>query len=346
MNGPGPIAPRRRRRRLLTEITLRHRIRTPLVTIAGVMAIGTLGFRLIEKQWTLRDSLYMTIVTISTVSHSGHWFAMILIVLGMTVVAFSIYSFTQLVVEGTFLELMGERRLGRELDRLENHIIVCGAGRIGKLVAEDLLAAGVEFVLIDSDQEQVRELLARDILAIHGSAGDEEVLTQARIEHASTLISVVRSDADNLYITMTARSMNPRIYLVVRAEDASTVNKLRRVGANKVVAPYHLGAMRIASAVLRPAITDVMELTSGAGENALGLQMSEVRLSERSRLCGQTLRGAALPQQLGIIVIAVRSTEGKTTFNPGSEYLLQAGSLVVAIGTQDQLDHLQEWAKV
>lgn len=342
---------RTRRRRFYRPITLRHRVFVSLLTILIVTVIGTIGFAVIQD-WPLLTALYHTVVTISTVgaydrplSPGGHAFSLVLIMLGMTVVGFAIFSFTQLVVEGTLLEVMGQRRLGRELERLRDHVIICGAGRIGTLVAEDLLHANVEFVVIDSDEDRIQELLSRQILALEGNAGDEEVLLLAGVERANTLISAVHSDADNLYITMTARSMNGKLYIVARAEDQSTVNKLLRVGANKVVAPYHLGALRIANAVLRPAVTDVMELTMRESRSALGLSVGEVELAAESRLAGKTLRETRLRTELGCIVIGLRTPTGETSLNPEPDTPLEAGSLLVAIGTQDQLDRLTEWSQ-
>ena len=349
MPTPNPRRRSGRRGRLLRQLTLRHRITASLLTILLVTVAGTAGFAVIQD-WPLDEALYHTIVTISTVgaydrplTPAGRMFAIGLIMLGMTVVGFAIFSFTQLVVEGTLLDVMGERRVGRELGKLRDHVIVCGAGRIGLLVAEELEAADVEFVIVDHEQGPVQELLGRQILAVRGQAGDEDVLREAGIERANTLISAVASDADNLYITMTARSLNPEIYIVARAEDSSTVNKLRRVGANKVVAPYHLGAMRIANAVIRPAVTDLLELTMRETRNTMGLGIGEVRVRPESRLAGMTLRDSALRQDLGIIVIAIRDTAGHTTFNPGADHALEPGSLLVAIGTQDQLDQLTAW---
>lgn len=341
---------RARRRRLHTLPTGRQRLVYSLAPIVVMTAVGTIGFWLIEP-WGALQSLYMAVVTISTVgaydqplSDAGRAFAVVLVMLGVTTVGYALFSINSWLLEGTIMELMGQRRLGRELRRLKDHIIVCGAGRIGGLVAEDLLEAGASFVVIEHNPERVRELLEKDILAMEGGAGDEEVLLQAGIERASTLISVVRSDAENLYITITARSLNPNLKIVARAEDAGTVNKLRRVGATKVIAPYHLGALRIVNAVLRPALTDVIEMTLPGSAAVLGLQIAEVLVKPNSRLAGQTLKASGMRQELGVIVIAIRPPQGETNVNPTPEAPIVPGSLLVAIGTQEQLDRLTEWA--
>lgn len=311
--------------------------------------LGAVGFWLIEP-WSFPDALYMTVMTLSTVGaysreldQAGQVFTVVLVMGGMTSVLFALFAINTWLLEGTLLDVMGRRRMGRELEKLTDHIIVCGAGRIGTLVAEDLKDAGVEFVVIDHNPERVLDLLEQDVLALEGPAGDEDTLMHAGIERARTLISVVHSDADNLYITITARSLNPRLAIVCRAEDEATVRKLKRVGADTVVAPYHLGALRIANAVLRPAVTDVIEMTSSAS-NVFGLQIGEVRVTPQSRLVGKTLKDAHLRQELGIMVIAVQGAGGATEINPSADQMIVPDTVLVVIGKQEQLDRLGTWA--
>ncbi len=333
----------------LRPISLRQRMALALAGIVAVTVVGTFGYWLLEP-WSFGDALYMTVMTLSTVgaynqelSGPARAFTVVLVMGGMTSVLFALFAINTWLMEGTLLDIVGQRRMGRDLEKLSDHIIVCGAGRIGSLVVEDLREAGVAFVVIDHSPERVRELAAAEILVLEGNAGDEETLQHAGIERAGTLISVVHSDADNLYITITARSLNPRITIVCRAENEASVRKLKRVGADKVVAPYHLGAMRIANAVLRPAVTDVIESTTGSA-NVLGLQMGEIRVSANSRLAGKTLSDTHLRQQLGIMVIAVQSPGGTTQINPPADQPIDAGALLVVIGHQAQLDQLTEWA--
>lgn len=315
----------------------------------GVTILGTVGFWLLEHT-SFAEALYMTVMTVSTVgaydrplSEPGRAFITVLTMLGVAAVGYALFSINTWMIQGTLMEIMGQRRIGRQLQKLKDHVIVCGAGRIGGLVAEDLRQAGAEFVVIDQDSERVQELIAGDILAVEGYAGDEEALELAGIARARTLISVVRSDADNLYITITARSLNPDIIIVVRAEEEATVTKLKRVGATRVVAPYHLGAMRIANAVLRPAVTDVMEMAA-TGSDVLGLQIAEIAVATGSRVADKTLKDAQLRQELGVMIIAIRSAEGITAVNPSIDEPLAPGSLLVALGTQEQLDRLARWS--
>ena len=344
-------AGRRPRRRFERRVNLRQRVTVAIAGVAGVTVVGTFGFWLLESL-SLGEALYMTVMTLSTVGAydrgldpAGQLFAVLLIMAGMTTVTFAFFAINTWMLEGTLLEVMGERRLGRDLQNLHNHIILCGAGRIGALVAEDLRVAGVPFVVVDNDSERADEMRERGVLVVEGNAGDEDTLERAGIARADTLITVVRSDADNLYITITARSLNPDLTIVCRAEEESTVRKLKRVGADRVVAPYHLGALRIANAVLRPAVTDVIEMTAPGG-HALGLQLGEVRVTDGSRLVGQTLKEAHLRQDLGIMVVAVQRPGGETEINPPADCTIEAGAMLVVIGQQKQIDRLGDWAKM
>ena len=342
---------RRRPRPFRRRLGGAERVFLSFLIIAISTGIGMAGFTVIEDL-PFAEALYMTVHTVSTVgaynhelSPAGRHFSVVLIMLGMVAVGFALLSINMWLMEGAILDVMGERRIGRQLSALKKHIIVCGAGRIGSLVVEDLSSADVEFVVIDHKESRVLEMLEQGVLAIEGNAADEDVLRQAGIDRADTLVSVVHSDADNLYITMTARSLNADVTIVARAEEGRTVPKLKRVGADRVVAPYHLGALRIANAVLRPAVTDIIEMTQPRSDNVMGLQIAEVEVLSNSRLAGKALRDTSMRQDLGIIVIAVRTTAGVTSVNPEPDQPIEAGSVLVAIGSEEQLDQLTAWAR-
>jgi voltage-gated potassium channel len=333
-------------RKLLTAtpVSFLVAILLPLVLVA----IGTSGYMLIEG-WSGLDSLYMTVITLTTVgyrevqplSRNGLIFTMLLAMGGIYTLFYATGSVIAMVVHGDLLDFFGSRRMQRELDKLHGHLIVCGYGRMGRLVCEQFQAARVPFVVVDRNAELFSPDAHRPDLFLHGDATTDEVLERAGVRRARGLISVVASDADNLYITMSSRLLNDRLFIVARAEDERSEQKLLRGGASRVVSPYMIGGARVAQAVLRPNVVDFLELATRTEH--LELNIEEAQLSPESKLVGRTL-GEAEIQREKLLIVAIMRTSGKMIFNPPTDTKLAAGDVMIMMGGRQELDRLAELA--
>jgi voltage-gated potassium channel len=317
-------------------------------SILGVVVCGTAGYVLIEG-WSVLDSLYMTIISLTTVgfrevgplSSEGKLFTLAIILGGVATVTTTLTIGSQILMAGQLQKFMGRRKLEKEIRSIKNHYIICGYGRMGKVICREFQRKPVPFVVIEKDMETFQGLPG-NILAIQGNASEESVLLEAGIERAHGLVTVASSDADNVYITLTASGLRPDIYIVARAGEAGSETKLLRAGASKVVSPYTIGGTGIANAILRPAVVDFIELVTK--REHLELQMEEVQIGENSILAGKTILDAGLRQQLGIIVVAVKKGDGRMEFNPSSHTLVEAGDRLIVLGGGDNLAALEKKA--
>lgn len=327
-----------------------RRIGIILMGIVATMSVGTGGYMLIEG-WPILESLYMTIITLATVgfsevhplSNPGRMFTSGLIIVGVGTVAYGIGSLTEMMVEGKILDTLGRRKVKREIKKLKDHYIVCGYGRIGRIVCREFREQPVPFIVVERRPEIVEEVIGEGLLAIQGDATDEDALRDAGIEQAKALISVVSSDADNVFITLTARELNPRLLIVARAEEKGADRKLLRAGADKVVSPYLIGGHRLAHAVLRPAVVDFIELATAS--KTMDLLMEEIEVKDRSRIEGKALKDSGISQDLGIIVIGIKRRSGGMLFNPSSSTEILLGDKLIALGNPEQIRKLEELAR-
>jgi voltage-gated potassium channel len=316
-----------------------------------LVGVGTAGYVLIEPDYTVFDALYMTIITLSTIGYgevhplspAGRTFTMLLILGGVFTLFYAAGEIVRGIVGGEVQNLLGRRRMERTLAQLENHVIVCGYGRVGKLVCEEFSRHRTPFVIIDCDANRLTDFQIAHGIALAGDATSDEVLRHAGIERARALLTVMASDADNLYTTMSARLLNKDLYIVARVEQAHSEIKLRRAGANRVVSPYLIGGHRLAAAVLRPAVVDFIELATRQGH--VDLQLEETQIAAHSPLAGSTLRDSGIRSELKVIIVAVKKANGTMLFNPDPELRLEAGDVLVAIGPREQLDRLEALAK-
>jgi voltage-gated potassium channel len=330
---------------------LAHRYLLALLVPVALLLIGTFGYVLIEH-WNLLDALYMTVITLTTVgfnevhelSTPGRIFTIFLALGGIFTLFYTATAIISAVVSGEFQGILGRKRMERSLGKLSNHLIVCGFGRMGRQVCHEFSKQGLPFVVIDKQPEAVADFHMPHGIALHGDAGSDEILKQAGIERARALITVVASDAENLYIVMSSRLLNDKILLVARAEETSGEQKLLRAGANRVVSPYYLGGLRVAQAALRPTVMDFLELATRTEHVAL--QIEETQVSPKSRLVGTALHQSRLRQDLGVIIVAIKKKSGKMVFNPPPEAVLEEGDILVAIGDRDHLDQLEKLAGV
>jgi voltage-gated potassium channel len=318
-----------------------------VVTLLLVLA-GTLGYYFLEADYSLFDALYMTVTTLTTVGYGevhplswrGRVFTMLLLLGGVFTLFYAATELIRAIVSGELGDLLGRQRMERSLLELRNHLIVCGYGRMGRLVCKEFSAHELPYVVIERRAELLEGFHLRNAIPLHGDATSDEVLRQAGIERARTLVTVLASDADNLYITMSARLLNDGLFIVARAEDEKAEGKLKRAGANRVVSPYVIGGVRVAHAVLRPTVVDFLELAMRA--EFMELQIEEAQLSPGSGLIGATLQGSGLRQNLGIMIVAIKKASGEMIYNPPPQTRLEAGDIVITLGHRQQLDELKK----
>lgn len=316
----------------------------PLVLVV----VGTLGYVVVEG-WSTLDSLYMTVITLTTVGYrevhemtpGGQVFTMLLAMGGIYTLFYAAGSVIGMIVRGDLIEFLGRRRMQREVDKLHDHLIVCGFGRMGRLVCEQFQAAGVSFVVIDRNAELLQQDEHVLLITLPGDATSDETLERAGVRRARGLITVVASDADNLYITMSSRLLNDRLFIVARAEDERSEQKLLRAGANRVVSPYVIGGTRVAQAVLRPNVVDFLELATRTEH--LELNIEEAQLVPASPLVGRTLNDDAF-QHEKLMIVAIKQTTGKMMFNPPKDTTLASGDVIIMLGGRQELDRLAEVA--
>jgi voltage-gated potassium channel len=320
-----------------------------LLVVIAILAAGTLGYRLLEG-WSWFDGLYMTVITLATIgygethplSHGGRVFTVVLIVIGVAAFGFLISNLTQTLIETEIAAAMGRRRVFRDISRLKNHYILCGAGRVGTQIIEEFRKKGVEFVVIERSAEVAERLLTRGDLVLVGDATDEAVLTGALVREARGLITTASTDAENVYITLTARGLNASLYIVSRANDQAAERQLLRAGANKVVSPVLIGSHRMAQAALTPAVAAFLELTTMT--ETLDLHFEQVRIAPGSPLDNVKLKDSNIRSEHSVMIVAISDAAGEMHFNPDGERILLAGDLMIAIGTSAGLVKLAEIA--
>lgn len=325
----------------------RRRFATMLLIPLLLVLIGTVGYEALEEEYTFFDSLYMTVITLSTIGYmevhplstQGRVFTMVLILGGVFTLFFAAAEIIRGIVSGELQSLLRIDRMERNLAQLKGHIIVCGYGRIGRLVCRELSRCNMPFVILDSNPELMVNFQLPNGIALVGDATSDDVLRHAGIDRAASLVTVMASDADNLYTTMSARLLNKELYIVARVEGAESEVKLRRAGANRVVSPYLIGGHRLAQAVLRPTVVDFIELATKSEH--VELQMEEARITAKSPLAGVSLRDSDIRAELKVIILAVKKSNGKMQFNPDPEMIIEAGDVLVALGPREQLDRLE-----
>jgi voltage-gated potassium channel len=324
------------------------------VTLLGVLLIaGAAGFHWIEG-WPWFDGLYMTLTTFTTVGYqeihplspAGRVFNAAVIILGVSALFFLIGTLTQAMIEFELGSFFGRRRLERQISKLEGHYIICGAGRVGRSAAREFHARPVPFVIIEREESKVKWAFEEDMLVLVGDATREETLRTARIEKAKGLIAAVATDADNLYIVLTARGLHPTLKIIARASEEDAADKLRKAGATEVVSPYHVIGRRIAMTLLRPHVLDFIDVaTTLFGGEDLDLQIEQILVSERSPLSGMTLGESGIRRDTGVIILALRKGDGKMQFNPSAGSRIEGGDHLIAMGQPNDLKQLEAMAR-
>jgi voltage-gated potassium channel len=336
-------------------VLARHRprsifqVRYALGALAFSIVLGTTGFRLIEG-WSLADSLYATVQTLTTVGYgditpqstAGRLFAVLIMVIGVGGVALVASTIVQSVVQSELLSTFGQRRQSKKMSKLHDHFIVCGSGRVGSRLVRDLLSNNESFVVIENDQERAAEFSQRGVNVLVADATLEETLREARVEHARGLAACLPNDADNVYVVLTARDLNPNLRIVARAAEEQAEAKLLRAGANHVVAPTIIGGHRLAIAMTKPAVSEFMDSITA---NELGLVFEQVEVHAASHLVGQELSTTPIRSELDVVIISIRRQHGEAIFSPAGNCRIEAGDVLIAIGKADGLVKLDQMAR-
>ena len=318
-----------------------------LLAIAGTLAIGTVGFTVIDH-YPPFDAFYMTLTTMTTVgyaelhplSRAGRIFNSFLIFFGVTTIFIAIGAMTQTIIELEFGDAIGKRRTKRMIDNLKNHYIICGFGRVGRGAASELQHAGVPFVVVDSSPERVERAMHAGMLAVAADATRDETLTQVGIAQARGLVAALATDADNLFVLLSAKGLNPGLYVATRAAEEGAEVKMRRAGADAVFAPYAMTGHRLAQSMLRPHVVQFLDFTT----NDIGKDISieQVRVAEDSEMAAHSIQEMRLGRDLGVIVMAIRARDGGMMFNPSADTLIRPGDYLIVMGRQESLRTLEE----
>lgn len=321
-----------------------RKLRMALLFMAMLVIVGAFSFSVVEDISFL-NALYMTVITLTTVGYGDFTphstdskvLAMGLIILGFFGAAAIMTFLGQFAIETQFRELVMRRKMDNKIKKLTNHYLIAGFGRVGRRVAVEFARRGVPFLIIEADPQCINREIDSGMLFLQGDATDEDVLKQANIDDAHTLISTLPQEAQNVYLTLTARHMNSRLKIIARADFEEGETKLRRAGANHVIIPHILGGMRMAKAALQPNVVDFMEITA-MGEEGLGVE--ELVIPEGSKLVSKALVDSGLKKEYGATIIGIKKPADRMQVNPGPGTILAAGDVLVLLGSTDDLERL------
>ena len=332
-------------------MTAQTRIIFAIVLISVVVLAATAGFMMIEG-WSFGDSLYMAVITVSTVGYGevrpltsgGRALAVVVIVVAVASLAFSATTIGAYLAEGHLVQGFKKKRMERAIRRLRDHYVICGGGRFGREVAAEFSRSHAHYVVVDLAPGVCAIAGFRDAVFVQGDARNDEALQAARVDRARGLVAALPKDDANLFVVLTARQLNPEFNIIAQATDPHSIEKLRLAGANRVVSPYRIAGHSMASALLRPTVVNFIDV---AHHERTGLQMEEVPVPELSRLVGKSLRGAGVSAATGATVIAIQRSNGEWVNTSESATLLttpiQPRNVLIAVGTNDQLQHLRRF---
>ena len=323
------------------------RLGRAVLILLGILMFGTFGYYLIED-WTIFDSFYMTVITISTVGFAeispptalGRVLTVIIIIAGISFGTYTIGTIVRIFVEGELMNYFGRRKVQKKISDLADHFIVCGYGRIGRIICDELAADNFDFVIIEQNPEAVEDVVEKNYLCIEEDATTEEALHLAGIMKARALVTAVNSDANNVFITLTAKGLRQDIFVLARASDEGNEDKLLRAGATRVVSPYLIGGKRMGQILKRPTVADFIDITTTG--NRLGLVMEEAKVREGSGLNGKNLIDSSLRRDFGVIIVAIKRPSGEMIYNPLPSETLGSGDVIVVIGKHEDLNRMKQ----
>lgn len=310
-----------------------------------ILVTGTAGYMIIED-WRFLDALYMTIITISTVGYRevnqvgdiGRVFTIFLVLIGVGFTFYVMAAVVQFMVEGRVRIIMGRRRLDKQIDRLKNHYIVCGYGRIGRVLCRNLQRTPYDLVVVEKNPDLIPVMDEDGVSYLVGDAADEANLLKAGIRRARGLVAALATDTDNVFLVLSARQLAPELNIIARASQEGAKNKLRAAGANSVESPYEMGAASMAHRIIRPTVTNFLDLAFAHARK--DIQMEEIPVSEKSRLTNIPLKDSGIRQDFNLIIIAIKKPDGTMLFNPSFEAALMPNDTVIAVGEEENLQKL------
>jgi voltage-gated potassium channel len=331
-------------------ISTERRFRLLLAVLLATVALSTLGYRLIEGGSFL-DALYMSVITIATVgfkevyqlSDAGKIFTMIVIAFSVVTLAYTVGTLGQLLIEGELREILGRRKMEKRIKETKGHFIIVGYGRVGQMVYSEFCRQGVQSVIIENDPLTSPALQKNCPLSIEGSATEDEVLLAAGIQNARGLVSTIPNESDSVYISLTARQLNPKLYIIARADSKAMEKKLLRAGADRVVIPHEIGGKRLALACLRPNVVDFMSMESSGGK--LGLSIEEIEVPAESQIAGRSLKESDFRARFGVTVVGIKKQSGDLELDPSGDIIIETGDILVLIGKSDALEKLGSLSK-
>ena len=320
----------------------RRRLAIALTVLASITVVGTLGY--IVLGFGVLDAVYQTVTTITTVGFrevepltaAGKVFTIVLIVLGVGTALYTLGVIIETLLEGQLPEVFGRRRMERKITGMRDHVVVCGWGRVGRAIARDLAAMGAETVVVDNDPARLGHAPFSTVL---GDATDDDVLDRAGVRRARALVAALDTDAGNLFVTLSARALRPDLFIVARVRLEENTDKLERAGADRVVNPQSIGGARMAAFVLQPYVTEFVDVVMH--DRGIELRLEEIGVPEHSPIEGHSIRDAHIRDRTGSLVLALRDQDGTFTTNPAPETIVHAGQVIIAIGTQGDLEALQ-----
>ncbi|RPI78055.1 MAG: potassium channel protein [Desulfobacteraceae bacterium] len=325
-----------------------YRLFYALCFLLIIISIGTYGYHLMEG-WSYIDALYMTVITLATVGYgethplstAGRIFTIFLIFSSVGTMGYAIASLTKFIVEGEFNQLLRGRRMSSQIANMKDHIILCGAGPTGMYIAEELSKTNTPFVLIERNPETLKHVMNMigDMPYILGDAAHDDTLLQAGIERAKGLIAVLGEDKDNVFIVLSARSLNSKLRIVARVIEEENTEKFRKAGADEIVSPNAIGGLRMASIMIRPSVVSFLDQMLRVSNQVL--RVEELRVDDMPDMKGRTLEQTNMARKTGLLVLAVKSADGQYQFNPGAHYVLQGGDVLIVMGAREQLQALK-----
>ncbi len=324
------------------------RVRLGAAILATVILIAVPVYRFAGNDFGWVEAVWFVVITVSSVGLSEHsdlspplqMFTVLVIMFGVLAAIYTFGGFIQMMTEGEIERALGRRRMTHGIERLRNHVLLCGYGRIGRVLAHQFKRQGQPFVVVENEQGVIDEIASEKHLVVAGDATDETSLVSAGVEHARALVTALPSDADNVFITLTARDLNKDIQIIARAEFDSSRKKLQQAGANRVVMPSTIGAHRMARMITRPTTANLMERV--IDESSLGIEMDEIAVPSDSRLVDVTVADAEAHRRHNLLFVAVEHADQEMLFNPGGNYTFQPGDTVIVMGRSDDIRRFRD----